>query len=108
MNDLKDKVIEFLIQNKQDVLDDLHPLEEQLVLLLEIEDKVFHNDIKRQFSECIQESISDLIAKNLQLDPLSVLLVVEELDTGEFLRELKKHEDNQGTEVQSLDANKES
>ena len=75
-----------LIHNFEIYRNLVEPLKEQLKTLLEKEDSLLHDEIKKQYKEMVKSIFLEEITKRLQVTTEEAMGVIEDLNIEEYLK----------------------
>lgn len=82
-----DAVLTYLLPARDGLREYVKPLREYRDALLEKHDAVFGDDIREQYLEAAKSMIADHVSKAVNVDIENTLIVLEQVNLGEFLGE---------------------
>ena len=82
---INDAIALFLIHNQAKIKQLVKPYKFQLDSLLKSTEKVFHDQIKKDYKEVVHHEICLEVTKNLGVPSDSVLELIQELNLEEYL-----------------------
>jgi hypothetical protein len=85
MNNNEQVLLMDLIHNQQLYKKSVESLLNQLKGLLETEDPILHNNIKKQFKDKVKSEFLQQAVKRLQITAEEALIVIESLNIEEYL-----------------------
>jgi len=78
-------IVDFLVDNHHYFRSKLAPIRKLYRYLLGSEDPVFHPAIKSDAVQNICSEITQEVARNLAVNPIDVMIVLEDIDLGIYL-----------------------
>lgn len=82
----KQRIIEYLVDNKEYLKTLIQDLSEQKDILLQTQHAIFYKEIMIQYKNTIKEIVSIEIAKSLGTDTENINLVLDQIDLLEYFK----------------------